>query len=24
VRGLSRYLHVLRYGSPFHEVGDRG
>jgi hypothetical protein len=24
VRGLSRYLHVLRYGSSFHEVSDRG
>lgn len=24
VRELSRYLHVLRYGSPFHEVDDQG
>ncbi|OEO29721.1 hypothetical protein VW23_024475 [Devosia insulae DS-56] len=24
VRDLSRYLHVLRYGSPFHEVSDQG
>ncbi len=24
VRDLSRYLHVLQYGSPFHEVSHRG
>ena len=24
VRALTRYLHVLRYGSPFHEVAVRG
>jgi len=24
VRALTRYLHALRYGSPFHEVAVRG